>query len=244
MAAAASTQPPQPPKLTQLLERDPYLAPFKTDFQRRYRPTPARPPGRRPRPAPRGGERRLGRARGGGRAGGDRPPLGAPGRAGGAAGRAVSPPPPSPPLPVAARAVPQPAPGRLRFPPRRRRRGRTRSGVSRRPFRWRRLQGGRSCRRGPVGPPGAGTARRGREASSVGLSVASAAGGRAVLYPAASPVLQASSLPFFGLPRSGIASLRGGGSQGSPARGAQAGAPRGEAPGSACEGGEPGRRRS
>ncbi|XP_074757316.1 1,4-alpha-glucan-branching enzyme isoform X4 [Athene noctua] len=36
MAAAASTQPPQPPKLAQLLERDPYLAPFETDFQRRY----------------------------------------------------------------------------------------------------------------------------------------------------------------------------------------------------------------
>ncbi|XP_069641490.1 1,4-alpha-glucan-branching enzyme isoform X4 [Haliaeetus albicilla] len=36
MAAAASTQPPQPTKLPQLLERDPYLAPFETDFQRRY----------------------------------------------------------------------------------------------------------------------------------------------------------------------------------------------------------------
>ncbi|GAB0177911.1 1,4-alpha-glucan-branching enzyme [Grus japonensis] len=36
MAAAVSTQPPQPLKLPQLLERDPYLAPFETDFQRRY----------------------------------------------------------------------------------------------------------------------------------------------------------------------------------------------------------------
>ncbi|XP_057245906.1 1,4-alpha-glucan-branching enzyme isoform X1 [Malurus melanocephalus] len=34
--AAASTEPPQPPRLQQLLERDPYLAPFRTDFQRRY----------------------------------------------------------------------------------------------------------------------------------------------------------------------------------------------------------------
>ncbi|KAK2529847.1 Gbe1 [Columba livia] len=36
MAAVGITQPPQPSKLQKLLERDPYLAPFKTDFQRRY----------------------------------------------------------------------------------------------------------------------------------------------------------------------------------------------------------------
>lgn len=34
--AAASTQGPRAPKLAQLLERDPYLAPFEQDFQRRY----------------------------------------------------------------------------------------------------------------------------------------------------------------------------------------------------------------
>lgn len=35
--AAANTQGPRAPKLPQLLERDPYLAPFEQDFQRRYR---------------------------------------------------------------------------------------------------------------------------------------------------------------------------------------------------------------
>lgn len=36
--AVSGTQGPQAPKLPELLERDPYLAPFEQDFQRRYRP--------------------------------------------------------------------------------------------------------------------------------------------------------------------------------------------------------------
>lgn len=36
--AVSGAQGPQAPKLPELLERDPYLAPFEQDFQRRYRP--------------------------------------------------------------------------------------------------------------------------------------------------------------------------------------------------------------
>lgn len=180
MAAAASTQPPQPPKLPQLLERDPYLAPFEKDFQRRYRPAC-----RRPRPPPRGGEGRLGRARGGGRAGGDRPPAsggaGAGGGSGGAGGVPSPLPPPSSPW---WRGL---SLSRLRGGSASRPGGGGEEGggpdpelgASQRPFRRRRLHRGRSCRRGPAGPPEPSMARRCREASSAGL-VASVVGGRPV----------------------------------------------------------------
>lgn len=90
--AVSSTQGPQAPKLPELLERDPYLAPFERDFQRRYRPR-----------------------HGGGldlrdklRAGGRWPP--ASGGAGSGGGRWLHPSP---------RRWAVPAPARLRFRPRR-----------------------------------------------------------------------------------------------------------------------------
>lgn len=90
--AVSGTQGPQAPKLPELLERDPYLAPFEQDFQRRYRPWHS------------GGLDLRDKLRAGRR----RPP--ASGGAGSGGGRRMHPSP---------RRWAVPAPARLRFRPRR-----------------------------------------------------------------------------------------------------------------------------